>query len=159
MTVFITSCEKDPIGGTSTEAVAGEWYVTAAAVDANGVVVDEDWWGVGRFHIDTYNTSANTADSMWVNDHGNFWNFNVKVGLNLSSKTFTGSDLQNVSYNSRVTITNGKILLNAAKTPSGTTADSIVFNVSFSDDTDPADNGFAAYRVAGYRYTGLTKDE
>ncbi|OIP82101.1 MAG: hypothetical protein AUK44_08680 [Porphyromonadaceae bacterium CG2_30_38_12] len=156
--IFITSCEKDPIGGTATEAVAGEWYVTAAAIDANGVVVDADWWGVGRFHLDTYNTSANTTDSMWVNDHGNLWDFNVKVGLNLSAKTFSGTDLENVSYVSKVTITDGKILLNAAKTPSGAVADSIVFNVTFSDDTDPAQNGFVAYRVSGYRYTGLTND-
>lgn len=156
---FITSCEKDPVGNTATEAVAGEWVVTGAAIDAAGVVVDADWFGVGSFHLDTYNTAANRTDSIWISDNGNFWDFKVKVGLNLAAKTYSGADLQNVSYNSKVTITEGKILLGAAKTPSGAVADSIVFNVTFDDDTDPADNGFTHYRVAGYRYTGLPKDE
>ena len=33
---MMTSCEKDEIGGTATQSLAGEWYVVADAVDANG---------------------------------------------------------------------------------------------------------------------------
>ena len=63
-----------------------------------------------------------------------------------------------LAYDSKLTITNGKILPGAATTPSGMPADSIVFNVTFNDDTYPTDYGFDSYRVAGYRYTGFTKD-
>jgi hypothetical protein len=35
----LTSCEKDEIGGTATEATAGNWYVTVDAADESGNVV------------------------------------------------------------------------------------------------------------------------
>lgn len=53
-----------------------------------------------------------------------------------------------------VTIDGGKILLEAATTPHGTPADSIVYYVSFSDD-EPG----MRYKVSGYRYTGLAVDD
>ena len=40
---MMTSCEKDEIGGTATQSLAGEWYVVADAVDANGNIVYEDF--------------------------------------------------------------------------------------------------------------------
>lgn len=156
--LFFTSCQKDEIGGTATQDMAGEWYVTAAAVDASGNVVDPDFFGLGHFHLDTYNTSSNSKTEMWIDDNGNFWEFKNKINVDLKAMTFQAIDAQNVSYDSKVTITNGKILLGAATTPSGMPADSIVFNVTFNDDTYPADYNFDSYRVAGFRYTGFTKD-
>lgn len=155
---IITSCEKDEIGGTATEKMAGEWYVTADAVDASGKVVYSDYYGLGKFHLDTYNTSSNSTTELWINDNGNFWDFQTKINIDLKTMTFQATDAQNIAYNSKLTITNGKILLGAATTPSGTPGDSIVFNVTFNDDTAPADDGFVTYRVAGYRYTGLAND-
>jgi hypothetical protein len=38
-------------------------------------------------------------------------------------------------------------------------ADSIVFTVSFDDDNYPEQLGYAAYRIAGYRYTGFAGDD
>ena len=140
--------------------MAGEWYVTADAIDASGNVVGVDWWSKGTFHLDTYNTNANTPDSMYVCDNVNFWDFKVKVFIDLNTLTFfSATDAQNEAYDSHVTITDGKILKGAATTPSGMPADSIVFTVTFDDDTDPATYGFAAYRVAGFRYTGFVNDE
>lgn len=156
---FITSCEKDEIGNTATEKMAGEWYVTGDAIDADGNIVESDWFGIGHFHLDTYNTSSNSITEMWINDNANFWDFKTKVNIDLNAMTFQAADAQNVAYDSKLTITNGKILLGAATTPSGVPADSIVFTVIFSDDTDPVDYGFAAYRIAGFRYTGFTVDE
>ena len=157
---FITSCEKDKIGNTATEKMAGEWYVTGVAVDANGTVVyeDADLYGIGKFHLDTYNTSSNSTTEIWINDNGNFWDFKTKINIDLNTMTFQATDVQNVAYDSKLTITDGKILYGAATTPSGTPADSIVFNVTFNDDTAPADYGFSTYRIAGHRYTGLTND-
>ncbi|HYX09439.1 MAG TPA: lipid-binding protein [Bacteroidales bacterium] len=156
--LFFTSCEKDEIGGTVTQDMAGEWYVTADAVDASGNVVYSDFFSLGHFHLDTYNASSNSKTEMWVDDNGNFWDFKNKINVDLKNMTFQATDAQNVSYDSKVTITNGKIMLDAATTPSGMPADSIVFNVTFNDDTYPTDYGFDSYRVAGFRYTGFTKD-
>lgn len=155
-----TSCEKDPIGGTNTEAMAGEWYVTAVAVDANGDVVyeDADLFGIGYFHLDTYNTATDAGTEMWVDDLGHFWDFKVKASIDLKAQTFNVVNAQNVNYDCKVTISNGKILKGMAKTPSGSVADSISFIVSFDDDTYPAAYGYSAYRVAGFRYTGLAND-
>lgn len=158
--LFITSCEKEKIGNTATEKLAGEWYVTVVGVDATGKVVfgDSDLYGLGRFLLDTYNTSANSTTEMWISDNKNFWDFKTKMTVDLKTLSFQATDVQNVAYDSKLTIKDGKILYGAATTPSGARADSIVFKVTFSDDTKPADMGFAAYQVAGFRYTGLTKD-
>lgn len=158
--LFMTSCEKDQIGGTATQEMAGDWYVTAVAVDSVGNVVytDDELFGLGHFHLDTYNTSSNSSTEMWINDNGTLWDFKTKMNIDLNAQTFQAIDAQNEAYDSKLTITNGQILYGAATTPSGMPADSIVFNVSFNDDTYPAQYGYKEYRVAGYRYTGFTKD-
>ncbi|WP_339735453.1 lipid-binding protein [uncultured Sunxiuqinia sp.] len=158
---FVTSCEKEEIGGTATESMAGEWYVTGVAVDADGNIVysDDDLFGLGHFHLDTYNTSANNTTEMWIDDNENFWDFKAKISVDLNTMTFQASDAQNEYYDMQVTVSDGKIMLGAATTPSGMPADSIVFLVNFSDDTYPEDFGFDSYRIAGFRYTGLTGDE
>jgi hypothetical protein len=156
--LLLTNCKKDEIDNTATEKMAGEWYVTADAVDGSGNVFAEDIYGLGRFHLDTYNTSSNSKDTLWIDDNKNFWPFKIKVGIDLKSMTFQASDAQNEYYDSQVTISNGKILYGAATTPSGTPGDSIVFTVTFNDDSNPAKYGYAAYKVSGFRYTGFTKD-
>lgn len=167
--LFITSCEKDKIGSTATEKMAGEWYVIADAIDADGNVVYEDPFGLGRFHLDTYNTSSNSTTEMWINDNENFIYsdiddsliFKTKINVDLSLMTFQATDAQNEyrKNKNQVTITGGKIMYGAATTPSGMPADSIVFTLSLSSDTLPATYGYAKYRIAGFRYTGFTADE
>ena len=47
--VFVLAgCEKDEIGNTATEALAGEWKVTVDAVDEGGNVIAEDFNGIGH---------------------------------------------------------------------------------------------------------------
>ena len=48
VSMVFTSCEKDEIGGTATEALAGEWYVRLDCVDASGNVVytGEEFFGI-----------------------------------------------------------------------------------------------------------------
>lgn len=154
-----SSCEKDEIGGTATEKMAGEWYVTADAIDANGKVVYEDVFSLGRFHLDTYNLSSNSTDSMWIDDHKHFWEFKSKIKVDMNAMTFETIKSTNTLSGATVAIKNGKILLGAATTPSGSKADSIVFTVNFSDDTYPGSYGFTSYRVSGFRYTGLKNDD
>lgn len=156
----MTSCEKEEIGGTATQALAGEWYVTADAVDKYGNVLEEDFFGIGHFHVNTYNTAANVPNEIWVDDLGNFWEFKVKASADVNNCTFcTPDSVANAYYDCKVLIEGGKILPDAATTPHGTAADSIVFYVSFNDDTCPEEFGFAKYRISGYRYTGLASDD
>ncbi|MEA4937035.1 MAG: lipid-binding protein [Paludibacter sp.] len=159
--LIFTSCEKDEIGGTTLKKMAGEWYVTAVAVNDDDSVIysDDDLFGLGTFEILTYNSSSN-SDTMFVDDKGVLWDFKVKAKVDLAKSIFLTPDTAaNYNYNSGVLITNGKIIYGAAKTPSGMPADSIVFNVWFDDDDYPETYGYTRYRVAGYRRTGFAADE
>lgn len=157
---LFASCEKDEIGGTATEALAGEWHVTVDAVDDAGNVVAEDFFDVGKIMNITYNTVDNVADKMYVSDLGNFWDYTVVVNCDVNALTFSSDGyVQNEAYDCQVNIEGGKMLPRAATTPSGMPADSIVYYVSFSDDTYPAAYGYAKYKVSGYRYTGFVADE
>lgn len=156
---FLASCEDEEIGTTETVSMAGEWYVTVKAVDADENIIYDDPFGNGTFHLDTYNTASNSTTEMWIDDNENFWEFKNRITVDLASMTFYATDAQNETYDCLVDITNGQILYDAATTPSGSVADSIVFNVSFSDDGYPAAYGYDHYRIEGFRYTGLTADE
>ncbi len=157
--ILSTSCEKEEIGKTKTSDMAGEWYVKVYAVDQDGEVVYDDPFDNGMFHLDTYNTSADNETEMWIDDHGNFYEFKTKINVNLGAMTFQVDSAANEYYEVNVQIDAGKILYGAATTPSGSVADSIVFNVGFGDDTYPAAYGYHNYRIQGFRYTGLTGDE
>lgn len=157
--VMFTSCEKDEIGGTATEALAGQWYVTFDGVDANGEVTFADPFEVGRKLLLTYNTSSNDGKEIFVDDLKKFWDFKVKVPCNVSALTF-GSTTATVDLNNGIDVelTDGKILKGAAVTPSGAAADSICFYVVFSDDKYVG-KYWDKIRVSGYRYTGLAADD
>jgi hypothetical protein len=162
----LTSCEKEEIGGTATEAMAGKWYVSVDAVDENGNLVysDDELFGIGRFHIITNNTAANIPTEMVVNDLGGFWQFKVKVNCDQQSLTFQTNTTQNNNLwpdyeDINVSITGGKILPKAGRQNNGAPADSIVFYVSFSDDEYPAAYGYAKYKVSGIRYSGLEEND
>lgn len=168
---FATSCSKDEIGGTATEATAGDWYVTVDAADANGdVYVDTDgdaWYdpfGLGSLNVLTYNTAANSPTEMIIEDLGNFWDFKVRVTCDQQARTFQTETAENNNMvegyeDINVTITGGKILPKAGHQKNGSPADSIVFYVTFSDDENPGKYGFAKYKVSGVRYSGLKEND
>ncbi len=138
--------DTDP-GGTSVEAMAGDWYVQTL-VDGE-VVADYAL-------ISTYNTSANDGKEMWIDDHGHVWDFKVKSPVTTSSLSFAGSNLASSvdGYNINVNITEGKITKNGATSTGGHTVDGISFKATFSDDPDAL-----TYEVKGYRRTGFIEDE
>ena len=163
---MMVSCDKEEVGGTATEATAGQWYVTVDGADADGNVIPgfEDLYQLGRIVMLTFNTSANKADEMIVSDASSFWDFKVKVSCDPANKTFSTNTTENnnlvAGYEDiNVQITNGKILPKAGKQNNGSPADSIVFYVAFSDDDAPADYGFTNYRVSGIRYSGLVEND
>ena len=149
--LVLTSCEKEEIGGTATESLAGEWYVQANVVE-NGAVT-EDPYGLGRFKIMTYNTSANTSSEIWIDDSGNFWNFKVKASADAANLTFAAANAQNQNYDCQVTITNAKIIKNGGTQNNGSKADYITMDVEFSDESG------TIYRLEGVRYSGLEEND
>ena len=148
----ITSCQKEDIGGTATESLAGQWYVLANMVNDDGSVI-EDPYGLGRFQILTYNTAANNPNEIWIDDKGNFWDFKVKGTGDINSLTFSAANAQNVSYDCTVNITNGKIIKNGGTQNNGSPADLLMMDVEFSDDPG------TIYHLEGVRYSGLVEND
>lgn len=150
-----SSCDDtdtDP-GATAVVDMAGEWDVQVSIVNADGSVTGDDPFGLGTFKLSTFNTAANNTDQMWLTDNGNFWKFKFKVDLNYGARTFTASERDyNTEGTGKAVVTNGKVLKGAATSLHGAPNDSIVFDVTFSDD----DNALT-YRVSGQRYTGFVE--
>lgn len=139
-----TSCEKADVGGTATQAMAGDWVITYS----NGT----DSYSVT--HALTFNTSANVPNEIWVSDEGKFWDFKVKANCDLATMTFqTNGWVANEAYDCKVQITNGKITPNGVTLPSGRVVDGISYDVQFDDD----DTG-AVWHAEGRRYTGFAED-
>lgn len=149
-----TACDDDTEpSGTAIEKMAGDWWITVnAIIDGKEV---EDPFELGHMQMSTYNTASNSETEMWLDDLNNFWKYKLKVNVNYTERTFsTTGFVDNVIYESKVKITDGKILENAAKTPSGMPADSIVYMVQFDDD----DNNLT-YKISGFRRTGFPADD
>lgn len=144
--------DEEP-GGTNVQNLAGHWEVTVDIVDQGGNLLYSDPYGLGTIEVFTYNTSANSPDSIWVSDANNFWRFAMKVGCDTKSLTFACSEKDyDANGSGQAVITNGKVLLGAATNLHGMPNDSIVFDISFSDDQTPYANIF---RLSGQKYTGF----
>ncbi len=176
-----TSCEKEEVGGTATQDMAGQWYVQIDAVDESGTPINggEDYFGAGRIIMLTYCTAANTTSEMWIDDLGSFdlatlygyggypnYAFKCLSDINLNALTFSSSNAKNLaslnSYESDVyaiTIEDGKILKGAGRQNNGSPADSIVFYLKYTNDPWYPDDGYAKYKVSGIRYSGLAEND
>ena len=139
-----TSCQKEEIGGTATESLAGEWYLMAS-VDGSPIY--------GPFHLLTYNTSANNPNEIWIDDSKNFWDFKVKGTGDINTLTFSAANAQNMKYDCTVNITNGKIIKNGGTQNNGSPADLLMMDVEFSDDPG------TIYHLEGVRYSGLVEND
>ena len=127
--------------------ISGEWWATLK--DASGNVL------VGYKKLETFNTASNRPDSIWVDDLGNLWNFKVKVGCNVPSKSFASSDsVMNLYYPINVKITEGVVVLKGGKTKGGNVSDSIYMKIGFTDGPSGT-----VYIVSGVRRTGFVEDE
>jgi hypothetical protein len=122
-----------------------------------------DPFGAGYTKLLISNTAADNGVEGWLSDEGNFWDYKVKIPINMEQLAF-GSDQEVTSivdgYEIQVKITNGKIIHDAVSNlASGVTADSIYFEVWF-DDLEGA-TGIADDKliVSGFRKTGFLEDE
>lgn len=176
LALAFTSCSKEEPGGTATQTMAGEWYVTVDAMDAQGNLVEP--WALAPVIIRTFNTSANTTDKMYISDcstfsygvdyagsHGYFelFGFYMPIDVNLAAGTFsTAAGAKNMmpNYNfndewkkwgyteySDIAITNGKIVKNGGKQNNGSVADAIEFDIKVFNDYEDFYN---AETEAGY---------
>jgi len=150
-----TACDvetDEEAGGTNVQNLAGHWEVTADLYDTAGNLLAADIMG-GTFDLFTYNTSANDADSIWITDAHNFWQFEMKIPCNVNTLTFSCPEKDyDAAGTGKAIITNGKVLLGAATNLHGMPNDSITFDITFNDD-DPA-YGYI-YRLSGQKYTGF----
>lgn len=150
MLTVIASCQEEiEVGHTATGIMAGEWFVEMSETDEGGNIVAN----YGYSNLITYNTSDNNETEMWLTDDDTFWWYKVKVNINLEDLTFSVTDGVDLRFDDNTTITNGKIIPNAATPPSGVKADSIYFEVEWASDPG------TIYVGSGYRRTGFLEDE
>ena len=179
-----TSCDKEEIGGTATESMAGQWYVDISVeeqirrlnVDDSGNPIDggEHYFGYDeeRILLLTYNTASNSPSQMWIDDMGwfdlgayygnkNYPNYSFKnlVSIDQNNLTFSSNNAENLSGSYGITIEQGKILKGAGRQKNGSPADSIVFYVKYTNDPWYPDDGYAKYKVSGIRYSGLVEND
>lgn len=151
------SCDPETdekAGGTAVEKMAGRWVVTVDAVDENGNVISKNLLGK-KIDLNTYNTAANEADKMWLDDGGKFYNVKMKVNVT-DYKNGKFEAIPNTSYNpaddtaGNVEFLKGQVLYGQGKNLHGAPVDSICYTVKFDDDEDGL-----IYRVSGKRYSGF----
>lgn len=147
----MSSCDEggEPTpGGTATQKFAGDWHIIGFETD--GVTPA---FGGGYNLYSTYNASSND-ENFWIDDHDSFFELKSKVQANLSSLTFAGQPAAEELYTGgTVTVTNGKILKNAAHSFGNHVVDSIYFEAEF--DWDPG----VVYKFGGHKRTGFLEDE
>jgi hypothetical protein len=125
-----SSCKKDYEKKMSaTYPISGDWSViyTYGGTD------------YGPYVLSIYNTSFGGADTVWVNDNGNFWEFTVKAKADVPNNSFQINQGTDTWHNDTTTIMNGRIINN----------DSIHFLLMFV--SSPGDT----ITVAGHRRTGF----
>lgn len=152
LALTLTSCDQggEPtIGGTVTQKFSGDWYIIA--LEPDGVTPA---YGGDYNLYSTYNAASND-ENFWIDDHDSWMEIKTKVqATDLKNLTFSGKpDSEELYTEGTVTVTNGKILKNAATSFGGHVVDSIYFEAEF--DWDPG----TVYKFAGHKRTGFKEDE
>lgn len=153
--IALGACKKssyDP-GTTKSPKASNGWWVTYSK---GGTPI------YGPVFFSTYNTSADKADSMWIDDLGNFTGFKGKVALNYKALTFSNPVMVNVSGADTLIVANGKIIPKGGHSKSGVATDSLYMEIQISDDTDA--NGYpdpygTTYQISGTARTGFIEDD
>lgn len=139
-------------GNAATVKVSNGWWVNISAPGLGNLTPTPTFFS-------TYNTAANTTDSLWLDDHGNGYGFKCTVALNYAALSFQVANSLNYyidSYgdtNTLVTILNGKVLPKAGHSRAGNITDSIYMQAVFSDN--PSDT----FAIAGTARTGFIEDD
>ena len=150
--LMFTSCDEsdknDGIdflenSGTKAEKFAGDWYVV---FQLDGETL------TNPAEIHTFNTASNIKNEFWIQDFA-VWGFQIKAQGNddLTFASIDGTDISEFGENG--TITNGKIMIDAAKSKTGNVTDSIYMEVVF--ESDPGET----YVIAGHKRTRWPEDD
>jgi hypothetical protein len=156
-----TSCENDPeIWNSETYDYSGRFVYALYDEDGETEYLSvEDVQGYYEVELQIFNTSANTANEVWIeNVNGNAFGlgFKAKLSLTGSSESFFASteavnlhsELENneddptalgqtasgVEWYARIKVLDGKILPKAATSIGGNTVDSIYLKIAFLSD-------------------------
>ena len=165
--VSFMSCETytDPkVEYSPIYPVAGEWRVRITNLTTNGMVSTTT-----MYTFDTYNTSDNLVDHMWIRCTSSIPTFSpstsfvktikAKISCDVPSMSFsTSGTIQNIHVTTNavvdtLTITEGKITPSSVLMPSGVKSDRISFKLSKTKSPG------AVYLVEGYRRTRWNEDE
>lgn len=131
--------KKSPSGDLN-----GEWYIN---------IIEESSGSVEVEHALHYTYDSNDG-KLWIDDQKHGWYLKGKTNFDVNNLTFSVSAEDNLNdLGSKFTITEGKILKNAAKSKTGVVTDSIYFKAEF--DYDPG----VIYIHSGHRRTGFEEDE
>jgi hypothetical protein len=160
--IGFTSCEtidEPAIEYSPVFPLSGEWWVTCKINNADPLQLYYK-------KLFTYNTAANLSTEMWVNASNPEFSFLVKSATDIPNKSFTANAIANSNTGGAaavktVTIQNGKVIPNGAKSNSGVTVDSIYMEVIL-DDAALTSMGLPAGTtmvVSGQRRTGWLEDD
>lgn len=158
--LFISACDRKEdykqINSSTLEA-SGEYYVRY-----DHESFGEDPFGTGFTKILISNTAADNGVEVWLTDEGHFWDYKVKIPVNLETMTFGSENIvmnEVDGYDIDVIVKNGKIIKDVVKLPSGVNADSIYFEIWFDDLEDATGIANDKLLVGGHRKSGYLEDE
>ncbi|WP_240409047.1 lipid-binding protein [Flavobacterium psychrotrophum] len=150
--LFVISCDEDGYAdydadGKPSLTMNGEWFINIS--DETGTV---------QVANALHRTYDDNNGGLWISDRFDAtqfygWYLESVVQYDLQNLTFSGSNLTNFADDSKVTITEGKIIKNGAHTESGVVVDSIYFKGVF--DYDPE----TVLIFSGRKRTGFEEDE
>ncbi|MBC7845046.1 MAG: hypothetical protein H7Y10_00970 [Flavobacterium sp.] len=145
----LVSCENngyEDFKQESTPSVAlnGEWYIDVIKASNGSVQVQHA----------LHKTFDSNDGKMWIDDIKHGWWLKGKLNVNPANLTFDVSKEANLNDpGTTFTITEGKIIKNAAKSKTGVVVDSIYFKAEFSYEPG------VIYIHAGHKRTGLLEDD
>ena len=154
--LVLTSCKKDPIGGTAVQAASGQWDVSRYFVTTDGSLEEPLWMTDGvniytfanRFMMLTYNNNTNDADKLYLDDLGYYYSwyiedydltiplhmeFKVLANLDLNALTFSVAEAEDEYEGIPITDLKGGIIKDGAKKASGLPRDSIWVSFKIND--------------------------
>lgn len=134
---------------TPTVAMNGEWWIDITDEATGDVYVQH------ALHktFDDNNGRMIVSDRIGSTSTFTGWYLDAPVDVNTGALTFSANEVLNTADESVVTITEGKIMKNAARSATGVVVDSIYFKATF--DYDPS----TVLIFAGHKRTGFEEDE
>jgi hypothetical protein len=123
--------------------LCGEWKVAITDVAAGTTV---------NSVIYTYDTADKSATQMWLWINVSKYGTKCKLTCDVKASTFSGSGAANTLLGGTNNVSDGKVVVNGADTPSGYKADSIEMTY-YSSLTQKT------YKIKGFRRTGWPEDE